>query len=107
MSENVTDIIGNPVLDALKLAEEAACGGYLAARSAHIKAAARVVSLARLVSEQPHRRDYREAWELACAVRSAASTRTDLAYAKWRRAGLRYDAAWTASVGRRTPEVAA
>ena len=87
-------------LAALRLAEEQACGRYLAARKAQIRLGARVGSLAQLVAEQPKRADYRDARDRAIEAHGDAVQRTRLAYLAWQRAQMRADAMWTATEGR-------
>lgn len=84
----------------LRLSEERACAGYLAARKAMVKAGARALSVGRLAGEHPGRADYRDAWLSARAEHTAAVERTEIAYRRWLRAQLRTDAAWTATTGR-------
>jgi hypothetical protein len=89
-----------PVVSVLRLSEERACAGYLAARKAMVTAGTRVLSLGRLVAEHPERADYRTSWFRARAAHSAALERTEIAYGRWLRAQLRTDAAWTTTTGR-------
>ncbi|MBC6446966.1 hypothetical protein [Actinokineospora xionganensis] len=84
------------VVSALRLSEERACEGYLAARKAMVVTGTRALSLGRLVAEQPERADYREAWFAARATHTDALIRTEVAHERWLRAQLRTDAAWTA-----------
>ncbi|MDQ3405251.1 MAG: hypothetical protein M3548_17975 [Actinomycetota bacterium] len=88
------------VVSALRLSEERACGGYLAARKAMVGTGTRALSLGRLAAEQPGRADYRDAWLAARADHTAALNRTEIAYDRWLRAQLRTDSAWTATTGR-------
>jgi hypothetical protein len=107
MSENVppaTDPLpanAHPVLDGLKLAEEAACRGYVEARKVQVALAARLESLHRLLVEQPRRTDYRLAWNETVERFRDARERTDLAYTRWQDAMHRYDLRWQDTEGRR------
>ncbi|GGM34675.1 hypothetical protein GCM10012275_02430 [Longimycelium tulufanense] len=89
-----------PVVALLRLAEEKACTGYLAARKAQMRLGARVMSLRQLVTEHPSRTDYRAAWNAAALAFYDAVQRTRLAYAAWHRAQVRTDAKWTATESR-------
>jgi hypothetical protein len=93
-----------PVLVALRLSEEQACAGYLTARRAMVRLARWAASLGQLVAEQPARRDYRTAWDLALAAYRDAALRTRLAWQCWQRAQHRCDAVWTATEGRQVPQ---
>lgn len=88
-------------LGALRLAEEKACGGYLDARKAEVRLGARVVSLHRLIVEQPRRSDYRTALTALIERYQDAKDRTRLAYACLMRARDRYDLVWQDTEGRR------
>ncbi|WP_115945077.1 MULTISPECIES: hypothetical protein [Amycolatopsis] len=85
---------------ALRLSEERAAEGYLAARREMVRLAARVASIRQLVTEQPTRADYRAALRDAQVAHGAAVERTGLAYQRWHAAQLRSDARWTATEGR-------
>ena len=98
---------GSSVVVALRLAEEQACAGYLTARTAMVRWAARAVSLGRLAAEQPQRGDYRQAWTAAVSAHTDATVRTQTAWQLWQDAQLRTDAAWTATAGRAAPHPAA
>ncbi|GGM83364.1 hypothetical protein GCM10012275_62480 [Longimycelium tulufanense] len=104
MTNNVTT---EPALSALRAAELEACAGYLVARKAQMRMGARVASLRQLVAEQPTRTDYRAAWDAAALAFYDAVQRTRVAYAKWQRAQLVADTAWTASEGRTPPALCA
>ncbi|GGM77435.1 hypothetical protein GCM10012275_55170 [Longimycelium tulufanense] len=93
------DVTPAPAVALLRLAEEKACAGYLAARKAQMRLGARVASLRQLVAEQPTRPDYRAAWDAAALAFGDAVQRTRLAYACWQRAQVAADAAWTAAEG--------
>ncbi|WP_020418544.1 hypothetical protein [Amycolatopsis sp. ATCC 39116] len=93
-------VIERPVLVALRLSEERAAEGYLAARREMVRLAARVASMRQLVAEQPARADYRAALREAQVAHGAAVERAGLAYQRWQRAQLRADAQWTATEGR-------
>lgn len=88
-------IVENPGLVALRLAEEQACAGYLAARREMVRLAARVALVGRLVTEQPARPDFRAALATVATAHGVAVQRTDLAWTRWHRAQLRTDAHWT------------
>jgi hypothetical protein len=90
----------DPQLTALRLAEEQACAGYVAARKAQIRLATRMASLYRLTVEQPRRADYRAALIDLGRQYRAAKERTCLAYDKWHQAQLRTDGQWTDTTGR-------
>lgn len=90
----------HPALVALRLADERACEGYLVARKAMLAAAAYGLSLIHLAAQHPGRADYRAAAAAARVRFRDAEARVQLAYARWQRAANRYDAAWTATVGR-------
>lgn len=96
----------DPRLTALYLAEEQACAGYVAARKAQIRLGTRLVSLHRLIVEQPRRADYRQA--LTCLARRYrdAKDRTALAYDRWRQAQLCTDGRWTDTTGRTRSQAA-
>jgi hypothetical protein len=81
----------NVTVTALDLAEERACAGYLTARSAMVALARRAASLAQLVTEQPHRSDYRTVWTAVVTAHQEAVTRTALAYRLWQEAQQRTD----------------
>lgn len=89
-------------LAVLRLAEERAAAGYLAARKAMKHAAARGVGVVHLAAQHPTRADYQRAAARACAVFRAAERRTGLAYTAWQRAIHRYDTEWMATEGRAT-----
>jgi hypothetical protein len=90
---------GNLSLTALRLAEERACAGYLAARKDMLRLRARVVTVGRLVTERP-RPDYHASLRTLATAHGAAVERTRLAYARWQQTQRRSDAYWTATVGR-------
>lgn len=94
MPENNT---GTPSLVALRLAEEKACAGYLAARQAMVTLASRVESVSQMVRERPGRADYRQVLADLVHKQGAARARTRLAYNLWQRAQLRTDALWSQS----------
>lgn len=98
---------GNPALTALRLAEEQACAGYLAARKEMLRLRARVVTVGRLVTERPKRPDYHASLRSLATAHGAAVQRTRLAFAHWHRAQMRSDACWTATAGRAARPVAA
>jgi len=89
-----------PVVTALRLSEERACAGYLAARKAMVVTGTRALSLGRLAAEHPERADYRDSWVSARAAHSEALDRVEIAYGRWLRAQRRTDAAWTTTTGR-------
>lgn len=91
----------DPTLAALRLAEEHACGGYLAARKSMVALAVQAVSLSQLADQQPTRLDYRRARDRALGQYRDAAARTRLAYTRWQRAQIHSDAWWTATEGRR------
>jgi hypothetical protein len=97
MSE-IKPVAGSVVV--LRLSEERAAAGYLAARKAMVKAGTRALSLGRLAGEHPGRADYRDAWHAAQTRHEAAQARTELAYRRWLGAQMRTDDAWTATSGR-------
>ena len=97
----------NTPLTALRLAEERACAGYLAARKAMVWMAGRAASLRQLADEQPKRADYRAAAANALSAYSHAAQRARLAEHAWQRAQYRPDAMWTATDGRRPRQLAA
>ena len=86
-------------MTALRLAEERACAGYLAARKDMLRLRARVVTVGRLVTERP-RPDYHATLRTVATAHGAAVQRTRLAFERWQQAQLRADAQWTATVGR-------
>lgn len=93
-------------LTALRLSEEKACAGYLAARKAMVTAAARLASHRQLAAEQPTRVDYRKAFYRALDAYNDAVARTRLAWNAYIRSQVRTDARWTATAGR-SPRVLA
>ncbi|MDQ0378602.1 hypothetical protein [Amycolatopsis thermophila] len=95
-----SNVIERPALVALRLSEERAAEGYLAARRDMVRLASRIASLRQLASEQPMRADYRVALRDAQVAHGAAVERAGLAYQRWQRAQLRSDAHWTATEGR-------
>jgi hypothetical protein len=97
---SMTAVELDPTLMSLRLHEEQACAGYLAARKAMKFAAAHAASMRQLSLEQPTRVDYRNAFNKASGDFLAASERTQLAYDRWIRAQLRTDAHWTETAGR-------
>jgi hypothetical protein len=86
-------------LMALELAEERACAGYLAARKAMVRAGALARSMGRLATEQS-RADYRRSHTALVTAHTDATVRCQAAYLAYQRARHRFDAMWTATVGR-------
>ncbi|GHH49231.1 hypothetical protein [Lentzea cavernae] len=84
-------------LAAFRQAEERACGGYLVARKAMIRLAARAASISQLVREHPTRADYRAALHHVKALHHDAVERTRLAWQRWNQAQIRSDAFWAAT----------
>ena len=91
-----TTYVASPLV-ALRLAEEQAAAGYLAARKAMIRAAGLVASVGQLVRERPNRADYRKALKELMGRHFDAEERTRLAWVNWQRAQVRADAFWTAA----------
>lgn len=87
-------------LVALRLAEERACAGYLAARKAMVRLGALTRSMGRLVNEQPRRADYRRSHVGLMSAHTDATIRCQSAWQVWQRAQRRSDAAWTETTGR-------
>jgi hypothetical protein len=87
-------------LMSLRVKEEQACAGYLAARRAMMNLARLTASLRQLSAEQPTRVDYRDAFYKALDDYNHAGQRTRLAYNRWVRAQLRTDSRWTDTEGR-------
>lgn len=87
-------------LMSLRVKEEQACAGYLAARKAMMNLARLTASLQQLTREQPNRGDYQQAFYKALDDYNHAGQRTRLAYNRWQRAQLRSDARWTDTEGR-------
>jgi hypothetical protein len=102
-ADNTTTTASNvdTTLMSLRVNEEQACAGYLAARKAQMSLARLTASLKQLVAEQPTRVDYRDAFYKALDGYNHAGQRTRLAYNRWLRAQLRTDARWTATEGRK------
>jgi hypothetical protein len=90
-------------LHALYLRTEEAAAGYLAAHKALRTLDRHVAGLRLLVAAQPRRIDYRAAWRKAVADHAEAVDRADLAHRLWQEASQRYDALWTATLGRVQP----
>lgn len=87
-------------LVALRLAEEQACAGYLAARRVMVERAGRVALLRSLTSKNPTRMDYRLESSRAVEAHVEAAARTSAAWSSWQRAQFRTDQHWTATAGR-------
>lgn len=87
----------SPSLAALRLAEERACAGYLAARKTMVGLAGDVASIGQMVREHPRRADYRTAFAWVSKRHGDAVQRARLAYNRWQRAQLIADSYWTAS----------
>lgn len=87
-------------LVALRLSEERACAGYLAARKVMVERAGRVAVLRGLTSKNPSRVDYRSEFGRAVEAHFEAVERTGTAWSSWQRAQLRTDQHWTATTGR-------
>lgn len=98
-ADNVVSTVDTTLI-ALRAKEEQACAGYLAAHKAMKHAVMRAASMRQLSLQQPSRVDYREAYNKALDDFNAACERTRLAYNRWQRAQLRYDARWTDTEGR-------
>lgn len=86
-------------LTALRLSEEKACAGYLAARKDMKTVAVRLVSRRQLAIEQPSRVDYRRAFYQALEDYNTAAARTRRAYNAYIQAQIRSDAQWTVTEG--------
>ncbi|MET9231402.1 hypothetical protein [Lentzea sp. NPDC003310] len=84
-------------LAAFRLAEEQACAGYLVARKAMVRLAARMASISQLVRENPTRADYSAALAHVRGLHGDAVERTRLAWQRWNRAQVRSDAFWAAT----------
>jgi hypothetical protein len=95
---NATNV--DTTLMSLRIHEEQACAGYLAARRAMMALARLTASLRQLCAEQPSRVDYRDAFYKALDDYNHAGARTRLAYNRWIRAQLRTDSRWTDTEGR-------
>jgi hypothetical protein len=96
----------DPTLTALYLAEEQACGDYLAAFESERRLRAWIVSLHQRIEQQPGRADYREALTSLARRYFTAKQRTNWAHAAWQRAQLRTDGRWTDTTGRTRGQVA-
>lgn len=88
------------MLIALRLSEERAATGYLAARREMVVLAARMASVRQMVAERPARADYRVVLAAVEAAHSAAVARTHRAFERYHRAQLRSDSRWTETLGR-------
>jgi hypothetical protein len=93
-------VLSSVSVPALRLVEESAAGKYLEARRAWVAAGARLLSVARLVVEQPGRADYRQARERLRVAHTDAAERCHRAWQTWQQAQRQTDAAWTATTGR-------
>jgi hypothetical protein len=98
-ADNVKSTVDTTLMS-LRLKEEQACAGYLAAHKAMKYAAVRAASMRQLSMQQPTRVDYRDAAYKASDDFNAACERTRLAYNRWIRAQLRTDSRWTDTEGR-------
>jgi hypothetical protein len=97
----------NIALYARRLAEERACGRYLAAYKQMADLGRRVASWDRLCALWPSRRDYQAARDTAAAQHATAAERAALAFAVWQDASWTADATWTVTEGRRCASAAA
>jgi hypothetical protein len=97
-ADNASNV--DTTLMSLRINEEQACAGYLAARKSMMYLAGRAASLRQLTLEQPKRVDYRDAFNKALSDFNHAGERTRLAYNRWVRAQLRTDSRWTDTEGR-------
>jgi hypothetical protein len=98
-ADNVSSTVDTTLMS-LRVHEEQACAGYLAARKAMMSLARLTASLKQLTAEQPTRVDYRDAFYKALDDYNHAGERTRLAYNRWVRAQLRTDSRWTDTAGR-------